>query len=80
MYTIEAILKIVALRKEYFRSPWNLFDLAIVIASFLDLLLESVTSISGFRVLRLVSKDIRHIMKDKIIVYRLLFSCIDENF
>lgn len=51
----EAILKLAALSKEYFANGWNIFDLVIVVASLLDLGLESVDGISVMRGMRLVS-------------------------
>ena len=43
-----------ALSKEYFGNGWNIFDLVIVVASLLDLGLESVDGISVMRGMRLV--------------------------
>ena len=40
---------------EYFTNGWNIFDLVIVVASLLDLGLESVDGISVLRGMRLVS-------------------------
>ena len=54
-FLLEAILKLAALSKEYFGNGWNIFDLVIVVASLLDLGLESVDGISVMRGMRLVS-------------------------
>ena len=54
-FTLEAVLKLLALSKEYFDSGWNIFDLVIVIASLVDLSVESVNGISVLRGMRLVS-------------------------
>ena len=54
-FLFEAILKLAALSKEYFANGWNIFDLVIVVASLLDLGLESVDGISVMRGMRLVS-------------------------
>lgn len=54
-FTLEAVLKLLALSKEYFGSGWNIFDLIIVIASLIDLSVESVNGISVLRGMRLVS-------------------------
>ena len=54
-FTLEACLKLIALSKEYFWSGWNIFDLIIVIASLVDLSVESVNGISVLRGMRLVS-------------------------
>ena len=47
-------MKLAALSKEYFANGWNIFDLVIVVASLLDLGLESVDGISVMRGMRLV--------------------------
>ena len=54
-FTLEAVLKLTALSKDYFASGWNIFDLIIVIASLIDLSVESVNGISVLRGMRLVS-------------------------
>lgn len=54
-FTTEAVLKLLALSKEYFASGWNIFDLIIVIASLVDLSVESINGISVLRGMRLVS-------------------------
>lgn len=54
-FTLEAVLKLLALSKEYFASGWNIFDLVIVIGSLIDLSVESVNGISVLRGMRLVS-------------------------
>ena len=56
-FLFEAILKLAALSKEYFGNGWNIFDLVIVVASLLDLGLESVDGISVMRGMRLVRKN-----------------------
>merc|ERR1719410_2331652 len=53
-FLFEAILKLAALSKEYFANGWNIFDLVIVVASLLDLGLESVDGISVMRGMRLM--------------------------
>ena len=53
-FALEAALKLMALSKEYFSSGWNIFDLIIVIASLIDLSVESVNGISVLRGMRLV--------------------------
>ncbi|XP_055956481.1 sodium channel protein 1 brain [Patella vulgata] len=56
VFTLEAILKITAFSKYYFKSGWNVFDLVIVIASLIDLGLEDIDGLSVFRTFRLVSR------------------------
>ena len=55
-FTLEAVLKLMALSKDYFGSGWNIFDLIIVIASLIDLSVESVNGISVLRGMRLVKE------------------------
>ena len=57
-FTTEAVLKLMALSKEYFSSGWNIFDLVIVIASLVDLFAESIDGISVLRGMRLVSRTL----------------------
>ena len=72
-FALEAVLKLAALSREYFGNGWNIFDLVrrniiltkiisiwhqvIVVASLLDLGLESVDGISVLRGMRLVIFD-----------------------
>lgn len=58
-FTTEAVLKLLALSKEYFESGWNIFDLIIVIASLVDLSVESINGISVLRGMRLVCVILR---------------------
>ena len=62
VYTIEAVLKLIALGKDYFDSGWNIFDFTIVVATwteeiiklFIELNLKSSTAvIRTFRVGRI---------------------------
>ena len=59
-FALEAALKLMALSKEYFSSGWNIFDLIIVIASLIDLSVESVNGISVLRGMRLVRVSLTH--------------------
>lgn len=43
MFLIEAVLKIVALRRKYFWENWNLFDLIIVVSSLLGQIIDFLT-------------------------------------
>jgi len=47
----------VALQKNYFTQPWNIFDLCMVFISFIDILSDIMLEEGGwsFRVFRLVS-------------------------
>ena len=42
IFVIEAIIKLVALRREYFKNPWNNFDFFVVISSLVDIFLSSL--------------------------------------
>ena len=57
IFTLECIIKLVALGKSYFRRYWNVFDLVVVIISFIDIIIELIPGIKNFafRVVRLVS-------------------------
>ena len=57
-FTTEAVLKLMALSKEYFDSGWNVFDLVIVAASLVDLGVEDINGISVLRGMRLVRTKI----------------------
>ena len=83
IFTIEAALKIFALRARYFFDAWNLYDLIIVVATNLVLVFKSLNFDAGLdasatimralrigRIVRLVNKA----NKIKIIVYTLLSS------
>ena len=40
IYNLEAIVKIIALQKDYFESNWNRFDMSIVIVADLSFVVE----------------------------------------
>ncbi|XP_037037155.1 sodium channel protein 60E isoform X3 [Bradysia coprophila] len=54
IFTFECIIKLMALSKDFFRCGWNIFDLAIVSASLLDIIFELVEGLSVLRGLRLL--------------------------
>lgn len=56
VFTVECILKLLALSKEFFQCGWNIFDLCIVTASICDLIFELVDGLSVLRGLRLVGR------------------------
>ena len=39
IFTIEAIIKLIALRSSYFRETWNIFDFIVVVATFIILII-----------------------------------------
>ncbi|XP_045110283.1 sodium channel protein 60E-like isoform X5 [Portunus trituberculatus] len=54
VFTLECIMKIMALSREFFINRWNVFDLVIVLASLLDLGLEIGSGLSVLRGMRLL--------------------------
>ncbi|XP_055941940.1 sodium channel protein 60E-like [Argiope bruennichi] len=54
IFCLEAVVKVVALGREYFRSNWNLFDLVVVVVSLADLSFETVGGLSVLRTFRLL--------------------------
>ncbi|XP_059059664.1 sodium channel protein 60E-like isoform X2 [Achroia grisella] len=54
IFTLECMMKVMAMSKDFFASGWNIFDLIIVSASLLDLIFELVDGLSVLRGLRLL--------------------------
>ena len=48
IFTVEAVIKIIALRKAYFSDSWNIFDFIIVVLTLLILILEVLGITVGF--------------------------------
>jgi hypothetical protein len=46
IFTVEAVLKILALGKNYFRDTWNMFDFVIVIGTFIGFVLSVATEVT----------------------------------
>lgn len=57
IFTLECMMKVMAMSKDFFACGWNIFDLIIVSASLLDLIFELVDGLSVLRGLRLVSSN-----------------------
>lgn len=57
IFFIEALLKIMVYKKEYFKSWWNLFDFSLVIISLLptDWIFQILRILRVFRILRLIT-------------------------
>ena len=55
IFTLEAILKLMAMSQQYFKSGWNIFDFIIVLLSYIDVGLDGVDGLQVFRAFRLVS-------------------------
>jgi hypothetical protein len=68
LFTLEAIIKIIALKKAYFKDGWNLFDFIIVIGTFAGIVVTEVIGLNVgsstsiirafriFRVFRLIKR------------------------
>jgi len=63
IFTLEAILKLIAFKWRYFRANWNTFDLLIVIGAYIGILISlyskvavgpAATTIRAFRIARIV--------------------------
>ncbi|XP_060805800.1 sodium channel protein 60E isoform X2 [Amyelois transitella] len=54
IFTLECMMKVMAMSKDFFACGWNIFDLIIVSASLLDLIFELVDGLSVLRGLRLL--------------------------
>ena len=61
LFTIEAVIKIIALKKSYFKNGWNLFDFIIVLGTIIGIVVtrfanlnvgSSATIIRSFRIFR----------------------------
>lgn len=53
-FVVEMVLKLIVLRFSYFKSGWNLFDMALVLLSFSSLFGGNVLVLRLFRVLRIM--------------------------
>ena len=63
IFTVEAVIQIIALREHYFSDGWNVFDFAIVIGTYIGITVSATTSVSvgpqttiirSFRILRIL--------------------------
>lgn len=61
IFTLECILKVMALSKDFFLCGWNIFDLIIVSVSLLDLIFELIEGLTVLRGLRLVRRFSLHL-------------------
>jgi hypothetical protein len=46
LFTLEAIIKIIALERTYFKEGWNIFDLVIVIGSLISIFISANTKLN----------------------------------
>lgn len=64
VFTAEFILKLLALQREYFQIGWNIFDMLIVLISYLDLAVADSNNgsrgLSVLRSMRLVSQAVHN--------------------
>lgn len=83
IFTVEAIIKIYALRCKYFKDGWNLYDFSIVVTTYVFLVLESTGVFAGLgstttilRALRVgrIVRLVRKAKSIKIIIYTLVES------
>jgi len=58
VFTLEFIMKLLALRQYYFKEPWNVFDFVVVVGSILSTVLLQFT----FIIYRLRSLAIRFLL------------------
>ena len=47
IFAVEAVLKIIAMKSQYFRDAWNIFDFVIVVLTQIFLVLEVTNILSG---------------------------------
>lgn len=79
VFNIEMVLKLIALRKEYFYNSWNLLDMFIVLSADIGFLLQhfelssgggsskAITILRAFRILRVV-KLLQRLQSIKVII------------
>ena len=81
IFTVEAIIKIYALRCDYFKDGWNIYDFSIVVATYSFLILESTGVFAGLgstttilRALRVgrIVRLVRKAKSIKVIIYTLV--------
>ena len=46
IFALEAIIKIIALGKLYFKDSWNLFDLTVVLITIITIVIQQVTVVN----------------------------------
>ena len=54
LYWLDAVIRFIALGTEYFRDPWNIFDLLIAITSVLELAISNPSAVVVFQCMRVV--------------------------
>lgn len=59
IFTVEAILKIAAYRKNYFREAWNKFDLTVVVLTWLVVILLSFDLPFDVTILGMIARTLR---------------------
>lgn len=81
VFNMEMLLKLIALRNEYFHSNWNLFDMFIVLSADIGIILDlaglnknmstAVTILRAFRILRIV-KLLQKFDSIRVIIYAVI--------
>ena len=46
LFAVEAIIKIIAIGKAYFKDGWNIFDFVVVVGSFVSIFISLSTSLN----------------------------------
>ncbi len=44
VFALECILKLLSFGKSYFKTSWNIFDFCVVVASFMDIVMNQSTN------------------------------------
>ena len=58
IFTLEAIIKLIALRKNYFKETWNIFDFTVVVGS-LAILVIGVLNLGNFAIQSTILRSMR---------------------
>ena len=59
IFTIEAVLKIIAYRKNYFREPWNQFDFTVVVLTWIVIILLQLDLPFDVTMLGMIARTLR---------------------
>ena len=65
LYGLKCVLKLYTMRRAYGRSPWNVFDAVIILASILTEFAEGIPGVSSLRDLKLARLEkLFHVMSN----------------
>lgn len=59
IFMLEAVIKIIAMKKKYFDDGWNKFDFAIVLGSIIGILLEHVFKLNNLATISNIVRALR---------------------